>query len=201
MEAERSFMRPDPTSGRGGEMRRNDHGRAIGEGFEKAPPCRSRDFRVDAKAAIELRLGALQRRMHDVAAQDHRCLPRPDDDTDMTGGVPRPRVYMHVVVKGVVGGDQFRLATLHDRQQAVLVIRIGRVSTSQLGDPPVLPFLAGKQVAGVREGRHPSAAEETGVPADMIDMQVRAQHKVDVLGCKAGDGEIGEIGPVFLVIG
>src|SRR5437870_2482856 len=84
MEAERSFVRPDPTGGRGGEMSGNDHGRAIGEGFEEAPPCRSRHFRVDAKAAVELRLGALQRGMHDVAAQDHGCLPRANDDADMT---------------------------------------------------------------------------------------------------------------------
>ena len=103
-------------------MSGNDHGRAIGERFEEAPPCRSRRFWVDAKAAVELRLGALQRCVHDVAVQDHGCLPRANDNTDMTGGVPRPRVDAHVVVKGVVGVDQFRLATLHHWQQAVLII-------------------------------------------------------------------------------
>ena len=74
MEAERSFMRPYPTSSRGREMSGHDHDRAIGEGLEEAPPCRSRRFRVNAEAAVELRLGALQRRVHDIATQDHGCL-------------------------------------------------------------------------------------------------------------------------------
>jgi hypothetical protein len=59
MEAERSFMRPYPTSSRGREMSGHDHDRAIGEGLEEAPPCRSRRFRVNTEAAVELRLGTL----------------------------------------------------------------------------------------------------------------------------------------------
>src|SRR5881392_3228099 len=58
METERSVMRSYPTGSRGREMSGNDHDRAIGEGLEEAPPCRSRRLRVDAEAAVELRLGA-----------------------------------------------------------------------------------------------------------------------------------------------
>src|SRR5712692_6357303 len=71
VEAERSVMRPYPTGARGREMSGDHHDRAIGEGLEKAPSCRSRRLRVDAEAAVELRLGALKSRMHDIAAQDH----------------------------------------------------------------------------------------------------------------------------------
>jgi hypothetical protein len=79
VEAKRSVMRPYPIGSRGREMSGDHHDGAIGEGLEEAPPCRSRRVRVDAEAAIELRLGALQRRMHDITAQDHGCMRRPND--------------------------------------------------------------------------------------------------------------------------
>ena len=70
-EAERSVLRPYPTGGRGRKVGGDDHDRSIGKGLDEPPPCRARHFRVDAKAAVELGFGALQRRMHDIAAQDH----------------------------------------------------------------------------------------------------------------------------------
>jgi hypothetical protein len=64
----------------------------------------------------------------------------------------------------------------------------------------VLPFPAGEQAAGVRERRHPSAADKSRVPTDVICVQTRAQNIVDVLGHKTGGTEIGEIGPVLPMI-
>ena len=52
-------------------MSGDDHCGAIGEGLKEPLPRRARHLRVDAKAAVELGLGALQRRVHDVAAEDH----------------------------------------------------------------------------------------------------------------------------------
>ena len=88
MEAKRSVMRPYPTGGRGREMSGDHHDRAIGEGLEETSPCRTCPLRVDAKAAVELGFGTLQRRVHDVAAQDHGRLRRTHHDTDMAGCVP-----------------------------------------------------------------------------------------------------------------
>ena len=73
-------------------------------------PRRPRHFRVDAEATIELRLGALQRGMHNVAAQDYRCAFRPHHDTNITRGVPRPRLVNETVAAGVVGGSGWRVA-------------------------------------------------------------------------------------------
>ena len=115
MEAERSFMRPYPTSSRGREMSGHDHDRAIGEGLDEAPPCRSRRFRVNAEAAVELRLGALQRRVHEIATQDHGCSLRAHHDADVAGCMPRPRLDPYTVVEGVIRGDELGLATVHDR--------------------------------------------------------------------------------------
>src|SRR6266478_1773139 len=86
----------------GSGMSGNDHDRAIGEGLEEAPPCRSRRFRVDAEAAVELRLGALQRRVHDIATQDRGCSLRAHHDADVAGCMPRPRLDPYTVVEGVV---------------------------------------------------------------------------------------------------
>ena len=115
---------------------------------------------------------------------------RPHDDADMAGCVSRPWFYSHAVVKGIVGCNQFGLAVLHDRDQAVLVVGIGRVCSSPFRHPPVLPFLAGEQVAGVREGRYPPAVEEPCVPTYVIGVQMRAQNIVDVLGRKTGGGRL-----------
>ena len=69
-------------------MSGNDHDRAIDEGLEEAPPCRSRRLGVDAEAAVELRLGALQRRVHDIATQDRGCSLSAHHDADVTGCMP-----------------------------------------------------------------------------------------------------------------
>ena len=114
--------------------------------------------------------------------------------------MPAPRLDPYVVIEGIVRGNQFGLATLHDRQQAVLIIRIGRVGGSPFSHPPVLPFFAGEQIARVGESRHPSAVEKPRVPADMISMQMRAKHIVDVVGRNTSGGEIREIRPVLPVI-
>src|SRR5712671_2596961 len=115
MEAERSVMRPYPSGSWGGEMSGDDHDWAIDEGLKEAPPCRSRRLCADAETAVELRLGALQRRMHDIATQDHACSLRAHHDTDVTGCMPRPRLDPYAVVEGVGRSDQLGLATVHDR--------------------------------------------------------------------------------------
>src|SRR5919108_6596445 len=64
----------------------------------------------------------------------------------------------------------------------------------------MFPFPASEEVAGFRKGRHPSTVKEARVPTDVIDMQMRAQHIVDVLGRKTGGGQISKIRPVLLMI-
>ena len=64
------------------------------------------------------------------------------------------------------------------------------------------PIPGGRTGSG-RSGRSgPIGHDKSCVPTDVIGMQMRAQHIVDVLGHKTGGeiGEIGEIGPVLPVI-
>jgi hypothetical protein len=63
------------------------------------------------------------------------------DARGVAGCVSRPRLNPCAVVEGIVTGYQLRLTTLHDRQQAVLIVRIGGLFGPQFGHAPVLPFL------------------------------------------------------------
>ena len=51
-------------------------------------------------------------------------------------------------------------------------------------------------VAGVGEGGDPAAIEQLGVPADVIDMQMGAEHVVHIFRLHAGCGEALQIGGV-----
>src|SRR5262245_17769383 len=181
-------------------MARDDHNGAIGEGLQKALACCPRGSCIDAKAAVELWLGALKRRMHNIATQDHGCPRRSRNDAHVAWCVSRPGLDPYAVVEGIVAGHQLRLTTLHDWQQAVLIVRIGSVPCAQFGLLPVLPFLPRKQIAGIGERRHPPPVEEPSVPTDVIGMQMRAQYIVDVFGRKACGSKVGEIGPILSVI-
>src|SRR5258708_40061488 len=66
VEAKRSVMRPYPTGGRGREMSGDHHDRAIGEGLEEAPPCRSRRVRVDAGVEHSVQVDPGQHDAQDV---------------------------------------------------------------------------------------------------------------------------------------
>src|SRR5215467_4220312 len=71
MESKRSVTRSYPTGRRSREVSRNKHDGGIGEGLEETAPGCSRRLPIDTKTAVELWLRALQRRMQDVATQDH----------------------------------------------------------------------------------------------------------------------------------
>ena len=94
--------------------------------------------------------------------------------------------------------DQIGAAGLDDRQHAFaegaeldrrgLRIEIGLVEIIDVG--------LGEHVARVRKRRHPAAVLQLRVPADVIVMQVRAHHQVDLVRPRAGGGEPVEIGRV-----
>ena len=79
-----------------------------------------------------------------------------------------------------VAGDEVGLAGVGDRLHGIVehgdLVRLVAVVA------PVLIFGLAEHIAGVGEGRHPFAVDQFGVPADMVDMQMRAQHGVDAVG-------------------
>src|SRR4051812_11245479 len=69
---------------------------------------------------------------------------------------------------------------IHDRLDGV--IEYGDVRRLDAMVAPILIFGLAEQITRIGEGRHPFAAGEFRVPADVVDMQMRAQHCVDAVG-------------------
>ncbi len=73
----------------------------------------------------------------------------------------------------------------HDRQHGIGDPRTGRrIVLVSLG--PVFQLAVGEDVARLGEGRHPAAVLEPRVPADVVDVQVRAHDEIDVVDADAG---------------
>ena len=101
----------------------------------------------------------------------------------------------------VVALDHDGLAGLDDRQHRIVE---RAVVDALLGLALVLPvrvLALGEEIARVGKGRHPAAILELGVPAHVIDMQVRAHHEVDRLGRTAASLQAIEERRVELVPG
>ncbi len=82
--------------------------------------------------------------------------------------------------------DQLGLAGGEHRQHAVGDEVAGARQRRRARRPPMIPFAPRDQIARVGKRRHPAAVLQPRVPADVIDVQMRAQHDVDVFGRDAG---------------
>ena len=124
----------------------------------------------------ELGVVDLHRGVDHVAGDDRPLTGRFDDDGDVPGGVPRGRLEPHVVADAMVDGHQVGQAGFvdggHRVTEHVVAEEVG-------GGLPVLVLGPGEQVAGVGERRQPPAVDQTGVPADVVDVQVGADHLGD----------------------
>ena len=104
----------------------------------------------------------------------------------MARRVARRRQDAGVIADRIIVAHDLGLLGLDDRQHAVGEGRHRRLGVL-LG--PVIELALGEHVARVRKGRHPAAVFQPRVPADVIDMQMRAHHVVDVADGKSGRGQ------------
>ena len=146
--------------------------------------------RIVVGAHAELGIARLQRRVDHVAG-DQGVLPRLCRRAPRSGRWCGPGVGISRT-SSLRAWSLFTVSTrlaADDRQHRVgdpgMARRIGLLL---LG--PVRQLAVGEQVLGLREGRHPAAVVEPGVPADMIDVQVRAHDVVDVVHAEPGGGEV-----------
>src|SRR5947209_1379816 len=135
---------------------------------------------IERRRPIEMR--HLAGMMKDVAEQDRRLAAALDRDAHMCGTMPRRRNEMDFRTQSMIAVDEIdeaRLDNGFDRirimRRDVLVIAMGA---------PMLVFLAAPDIARIRKCRHPSPLQETRVPADMIDMQMRTYDGVDRVRCE-----------------
>ena len=157
--------------------------------------CRQR--RIDAEARAPIRLPTLQWMMHDVGDKhDLAFSAARDAHTEHSRRVSRRWTKGQAVAEIGVHLDQILTRPVsEDRRQLSVHLRPAGSSRWFTCGIPSAPFDARKDILGVGEGRHPAAVVEPGVPADVIDVQVRAQHVVDVLGGQASAARL-QPGPV-----
>jgi hypothetical protein len=123
-------------------------------------------------------------------AGDERVLPaRLDVHRNVARRVTGGRLESDLVGHLVVGRYEIGEAGVDHGSHRVLDRQ--RVARLALG-VPVLPFLSTHDVPRVREGGHPLAVDQHRVPADVIEVEVGADHGVDLFAREAGGGEVVE---------
>ena len=121
--------------------------------------------------------------MGDVAGEEALLAVRLDQNAHMPRTMARRRDQGDFIAEPGIAGDEFGHAGVRDRLHRV-------VENSQLVGlvavvAPVLVLDLAEDVARMGEGRDPPVVHESRVPADMVDMQMRAQHGVDAFGREA----------------
>ncbi len=120
----------------------------------------------------------------DQVAGDHRVLAAPAQrDGVMIDRVARRRDQRDQIVQRMIAGDQVAALRLDDRDDAVGDRR--HASSFVVLRQPEIQLGLREQVAGLGEGRHPAAVLQPRVPADMIDMKMRAKNEIDVVHASA----------------
>src|SRR5271170_3400862 len=119
--------------------------------------------------------------MHEVADDDRMLSARADIDVAMAwrmarcSGQPKRIIELVIVVdKQCLTGRDHRFAVEPPHIAGRCIATFGRLF-------PCSVFALVEYVFGLREGRHPSAVSQHRVPAAMVNVQVRAEHVVDVL--------------------
>ena len=183
-------------------MHGEEQGAVLGAVLQHPSTRDERLSRQLAKARIPVRGVNLQRMMKGVAAEQRALPPILQLEDDMARRVAGGGLDQHRVVDRVRAVEQHRLAGLDHRQHAVAIgaaaLRVGvrrgvatRIAVFVLG--------TGEQILGVRKGRDPAAVTQHRVPADVIGVQMGAEHDVDVFRRGAGLTQAREIRRVALV--
>src|SRR5262245_17467480 len=104
----------------------------------------------------------LQEVMPHIANENGAFASTFEPEYDMSGRMARRRHNLHMIVEAVRSGDEIRAAGLDDRQHALA--KGAELGRSFLGvgveRSVILEIRLGKDVTGVREGRHPAAVLE-----------------------------------------
>jgi hypothetical protein len=191
----------DVAAVRRAEMRRQQQRVAVAAVVEDRAARRARLRRLLAEAAVPVGPEDLHRLVQRIARKDRRVVARFELEHAVAGGVAEGVLEEEALddLRAVV--DELDLAGLDHRHDAVLddgdVLRQRQVAAGRR--LPVLELAAREDVLGVREGRHPLAVDQPRVPADVVDVQVRADHQRHVLRLHAGLGQAIEVGQAQLV--
>src|ERR1700747_629050 len=135
--------------------------------------------------------------MHDVAAKYRVVLAPSGREGDMAGRMSRRLQNAQMIPDRKIVAHDVRPPSFDYRQDAVAEWR--HLGLGVLLGPVVIFGLA-EDVARLGKGRNPAAAFESRIPANVIDMQMRAHHEIDVLDRKTRGLQATHISVVGLLI-
>src|SRR5215831_5035460 len=135
--------------------------------------------------------------MEHVADENRAVAGAFQPEYHMTGRVSWRRNDVQELVESERPGDKISASAVDDRQHAFAecaeLHRLGFIRIS-VELAVVLEVRLGDDVAGIRKCRHPAAVTQLCIPADVIVMEMRTHHVVDVLRPRASGGEAFEVG-------
>ncbi len=133
--------------------------------------------------------------MHQIAAENRVILAAAEREGGMARRMAGRGQDARVVADLIFVAHDLGPVGLDDRQHAVNECRHRGLGVL-FG--PVIELVSPEHVACVRERRHPAAVVQPRVPADMIDMQMRAHDIVDVAKRKSRCGKRARVNVVGL---
>ena len=142
-------------------------------------------------------LAALQGVVHEVADHDRVLSARADIDAAMAGRMAGRQHEPKRIVELIAVVDEQRLAGFDDR---LAIVAKHIAAAAGAGFAALGRFLPGgifafvENIFGFRKCRHPPSVAQHRVPAAMVDMQMRAEHIIDVLEAQARGRETVEPG-------
>ena len=168
-------------------MGADDQDRLVGP-LGEHPGARDRGgLGIAVEGGRPVRVGHLAGMVAHVAG-DHRGLAfRLDHHADVAGRMARRGDQPDLRADAVIEIDHLGQARIEDRLDRVgqdrllLLVALGA---------PVVELGPAEQVAGVREGRDPLAVLKHGVPTDVVDVKMGADHGVDAFARPAGVGQM-----------
>ena len=169
-----------------------EHQRAAGGAIiEHLAAGHARLRRVGILREIPVGVIDLQQMVPDVADEGSALAFAFELEEHVAGRMAGRGVDLDEIIDAVRARDHVGLAVFEDRHHAFAEgAELGRAFLGvgiDLGE--VVDVRLVEHVARVREGRHPFAVFLLRVPADVVVMQMRAHHQVDLLRPCAGGGE------------
>ena len=166
------------------EMGTDDQRRCAGQPAEDFAAGPGRLLGVVISTRRPGRPGKLAGMMNEVAGDQGVLALRGDRHADMPRRVPDGRYQADLIADLKRGIDQIDQSGIKHRLDRIVENRhlIGYIALAL----PVVELGTGHEIARIRKGRHPLPVDPHGVPADMIDMQVGAHHRVDRFTREAG---------------
>src|ERR1700728_2337361 len=162
---------------RAGEVRADYANRLVAIALDESLARFSTHRGIGVELADPVGMSDLNRMVDHVAGDDCVLTARRNPHAGVTGGMSRGRFEYNVTSQPMSVLHQLRTARFNDRSHGIIDghFEIGHTVVFV----PMLPLALDHQVLGLGKSRHPLAVLEGRVPADMIEVQMSSQDRVD----------------------